>query len=108
MKRKSLQKIVYLSTLSLSLGGCTSYWESKKAHSLIEQGNVAGVTSLQSLANKEPENYRYDYLKQRDKATQTLLQQAQVLRLSGRLEEATTVYNNILSYDPQSAEALRV
>ncbi|WP_228129588.1 hypothetical protein [Acinetobacter dispersus] len=107
MKRSNLQKVVCLSTLSLSLGGCTSYWEGKKAHSLIEQGNVQGVTSLQDLAQKQPEKFRYDYLKQRDKTTQKLLQQAQEQRLAGHLEEATTIYNNILSYDPQSAEALR-
>ena len=107
MKRKNLQKVVCLSTISLSLGGCTSYWESKKAHSLIDQGNVTGVNSLQSLAQKEPEKFRYDYLKQRDKTTQKLLQQAQEIRLAGRLDEAATIYNNILSYDPQSAEALR-
>lgn len=107
MKRKSLQKVMCLSTISLSLGGCASYWESKKAHSLIDQGNVTGVTSLQSLAQKEPEKFRYDYLKQRDKTTQKLLQQAQETRLAGRLDEAMTIYNNILSYDPQSAEALR-
>ena len=46
MKRNNLQKVVCLSTISLTLGGCTSYWESKKAHSLIEQGNVTGVNSL--------------------------------------------------------------
>lgn len=96
-----------LSMISLSLGGCASYWESKKAHSLIDQGNVTGVSSLQSLAQKEPEKFRYDYLKQRDKTTQKLLQQAQEIRLAGRLDEAATIYNNILSYDPQSAEALR-
>ena len=107
MKRNNLQKVVCLSTISLTLGGCTSYWESKKAHSLIEQGNVTGVNSLQSLAQKEPEKFRYDYLKQRDKTTQKLLQQAQEIRMAGRLEEAATIYNNILSYDPQSAEALR-
>lgn len=107
MKRKILQKVMCLSTISLSLGGCTSYWESKKAHSLIEQGNVTGITSLQSLAKSEPEKFRYDYLKQRDQTTQKLLQQAQEARLLNQLEEASIIYNNILSYDPQSAEALR-
>lgn len=107
MKIKNLQKVMCLSTISLSLGACTSYLESKKAHSLIEQGNVQGVTSLQDLAQKQPEKFRYDYLKQRDKTKQKLLQHAQEQRLAGHLEEATTIYNNILSYDPQSAEALR-
>ncbi|HRN46276.1 MAG TPA: hypothetical protein PLH20_16130, partial [Flavobacterium sp.] len=94
MKRKILQKVMCLSTISLSLGGCTSYWESKKAHSLIEQGNVTGITSLQSLAKSEPEKFRYDYLKQRDQTTQKLLQQAQEARLLNQLEEASIIYNN--------------
>lgn len=107
MQRNFLTCLICTFVVSFELAGCSTYWESRKAHNLIREGKTEGVISLQGLAEKKPETFRYDYLKQRDETTQKLLKEAQNARVRDDLEVATKIYNDILTYDSQSAEALR-
>lgn len=107
MSKKIVNPVVLLPIVCFAMQGCSTYWDGREAHNLIKQNKVEGISNLQTLSHKEPEKFRYDYLKERDKSTQRLLFEAQSYRQQGDIEAATLAYQSILSYEPQSEEALR-
>lgn len=93
--------------LAVQLSGCATYWAERRADKLIDQGKTGeGVSVLQELSRKAPEDYRLKYVGARDKATRDLMQRAQRARSQGKTDEALVVYQEILAYDPQHADAL--
>ncbi len=94
--------------MTLPLWSCSTYWSGQKAHTLISQGKISdGLNILQGLAKKDPEDFRFDYIKERDIATQDLMQKAQMARAQGKPDEALAFYEEILRYDPQHNDATR-
>lgn len=95
-----------LATLLLSLSGCAGYWSERRANDLIAQGETGqGVTLLQQLADRDPDQYRLKYISARDKASRELLHRAQLARFQGRTDEALAAFQEILRYDPRNDEA---
>ncbi|MDI1300980.1 MAG: secretin and TonB N-terminal domain-containing protein [bacterium] len=93
--------------LTAQLSGCATYWTERRADKLIAQGQAGeGVNLLQDLSRKDPTEYRLKYIGARDKATRDLMQRAQLARAQGRTDDALAVYQEILTYDPQHADAL--
>ncbi|MDF2444862.1 MAG: hypothetical protein K0S46_98 [Moraxellaceae bacterium] len=92
--------------LAWQLAGCATYWQEHRANKLITRGDTGkGVLLLRQLALTDPARYRIKFLKARDKATQELLQQAQLARLQGNNEGALAAYQSVLQFDPQHAES---
>lgn len=92
--------------LAAHLGGCATYWTERKADKLIESGKTGeGVSLLQGLARKDPDEYRLKYIDERDKATRDLMQKARMARMQGRTDDALAAYQQILIYDPFHADA---
>lgn len=92
--------------LLVHLSGCATYWAERRADKLIGQGKAGeGVSILQGLSRKDPDEFRLKYIEARDNATRDLLQQAQLARRQGRTDAALVAYQEILAYDPQHADA---
>lgn len=92
--------------LAVQLAGCATYWEERRANRLLAGGETGqGVLVLQRLAASDPEHYRLKFVKARDKATQDLMQRAQLARMQGKPEEALAAYQAVLQFDPQHADA---
>lgn len=66
-----------------------------------------GVSKLKESSSKQPQNasYRVDYLRERDRAVNlTLIEAARALG-KGDLGEAESIYQNVLSIDPENTQA---
>ena len=90
--------------------GCASSRMHDDGMRLLEQGQEEeGLKLLQESARLEPNNaeYRIDMLKQTDKYTDKLLQQADSARQGADLEQAQALYARILKLRPSSAQARR-
>ncbi len=90
------------------LMGCASTRMHDDGMSLIEQGQEEeGLKLLQESSRLEPTNavYRIDMLKQLDRYTERLLQQAGAARQSGDAQKAQDLYSRILRLRPSSAQA---
>ena len=92
---------VLLATVLL-LGGCAAQMEHSKGVDLVAKGQAAdGVESLRRAASLAPDNvnFRMDYLTERDRAVQRLVQAAEADRAAGRSDAAAAKLREALRVD---------
>lgn len=93
--------------LCLALAGCTGWWTSHRADSLIDDGRSAeGIRLYEKLAREKPRKYLAPYVAARDREVRRLLARAETARRSGDSATALEAYRAILEFDPRQSEAL--
>lgn len=102
----SLPRYLALAIALSMVGGCASFWASREADKLIQEGHVSqGMNLLGDLAVKDPENYRVKYIQQLNAVTRDLMHKARSARYQNMTDQAEAAYREILRYDPQHADA---
>ncbi len=92
----------------LMLVSCVSDPAHKEALKKAKQGPVEeGVAQLKDASSNQPENqaYRVDYLRERERVVNVLLQDARRALISKDLNEAELTYQRVLSIDSENAQA---
>lgn len=95
---------------ALWLAGCAAQQHNGDGLRLLNDGKTAeGLANLRKASELEPKNprYRIDYLAHRELASQAVLTRADESRLAGRLDEATSGYQEVLRFNEGSERALR-
>ena len=99
---------ILLALILCTLTACASYREFEHGKALVEQGRVEeGITLVGRASAKDPGNseYRLYYERTRDRYAEQLLFEADKARLLGRLADAASGYNRVLSFDENNARA---
>lgn len=94
----------------LLLTGCAAQRLHDEGMSLIAEGQVnPALAKLKEASKLDPSNarFRIDYQTQRTLLAQNLIARGDDARLSGRLDEATQRYNEVLLNDNTNERALR-
>ncbi len=90
------------------LTSCVSDPAHKAALKKAKEGPVEeGIAKLKESSASQPENqgYRVDYLRERDRAVNQSLQDAERSLNRGELDMAESIYQNVLSMDSENAQA---
>lgn len=94
--------------LGLLLAGCAAQTAYLEAHNLSAEGNVeAGLAKYQEAMKLEPGNaeFRAEYLRVRERAIRSFLEQAGRLAKAGRRDEAEKLYERVLGIEPDNERA---
>ena len=108
MTRIRSGRILVTTLVLFGLTACASYREFEHGKALVEQGRVEeGIALVGQASAKDPGNseYRLYYERTRDRYAEQLLYEADKARLLGRLADAASGYNRVLSFDDGNARA---
>jgi general secretion pathway protein D len=93
---------------ALALGGCAAQMAYRDGESLVAQNQVeAGLLKLREAIERDPGNarYRITYLRARDRAARSWLDQADAARAANKTDEALTNLRRVLAIDPDNERA---
>ena len=99
--------LLILATLT-ALSGCSMNPAIKESRELAAAGRSADALDVLDKASKiSPDNhaYRVELFRQRELALAQWLSQGELLRYSNEPQQARTLYERILKYDPQNSRA---
>lgn len=91
------------------LAGCAAQMEHRNGLSLISDGEpVKGVESLRRATELDPKNasYKLDFLNQKTKIVNNLLDRADAKREAGALDLASQLYQQAVAIEPSNARGL--
>jgi general secretion pathway protein D len=107
-KRSLIAPCVSLIALLL-LSGCASEMAYRDGKDMLTQGRIEeGLAKLDQAAREDPANleYRTEYLNARQGVVSSLLARARREQAAGRLDEAESLYRQVLKFDPDGNRAL--
>lgn len=107
MKRRGTFRLAAVAAV-LALAGCAAQQHHRTGMNALEKRQFPeAVQELAQAAQLDPGNvgYRRDWLRARENATNTLLQDAGTAIARGVRSEAQQAYQNVLQYDPDNARA---
>jgi len=102
------RRAVFPAMLAAALSGCAGQMAYRDGRALIAEDKIeAGLLKYQQATQADPSNaqYRAAYLRERERATQRLLDQADRLRADGKPELAEQNLLRVQGLDPQNERA---
>ncbi|SFI22061.1 general secretion pathway protein D [Collimonas sp. OK307] len=101
-------KLLGIALTGFLLVGCAAQMAFRDGKALVAEGKVEeGLTKLQEASTQEPHDaeYRAAYLRARERALSSYLEQADRLAASGQNDQAEPLYRHALALDPSNERA---